>query len=104
MSVAGFSSFSSNWNNSVALAVDAAHLCVCEQVVCVCVYEFRYQCICNPEVCQKCRKETELPSVSPLPTSSAVLTVFLMHNYPHTYSKRLILLHKIASIVASAHS
>lgn len=35
MSVAGFSSFSSNWNNSVALAVDAAHLCVCKQV-CVC--------------------------------------------------------------------
>lgn len=66
-----------------------AHLYVWEQVICA--SDCRYQCICNPEVCQKCRSERELPSVSPLPTSNAVLTVFLTHNYPHTHSTRLIL-------------
>lgn len=46
----------------------------------------------------------ELPSVSSLPTSNAALTVLLMHNYPHTHSTRLIPLHEIASVSASAHS
>lgn len=45
--------------------------------------------------------DRELPSVSLLLTSSVALTVFLMHNYPDTHSRRLFLPMKLPQLLDS---
>lgn len=47
------------------------------------------------------RSDRELPSVSLLLTSSVALTVFLMHNYPDTHSRRLFLPMKLPQLLDS---
>lgn len=47
------------------------------------------------------RSDRELPSVSLLLTSSVALTVFLMHNYPDTHSRRLLLPMKLPQLLDS---
>lgn len=80
--------------NIFILAFCLLQLYALKKIVCMC----EYQPICNPEERHKCRSNRELPSVSVLLTSNVALTIFLMHNYPDTLSRRVFFSNEVASV------